>query len=63
MLECADFRHIAIVVWTRPEIVKLASIIRNLGSAARFLHTCQHCDEELSGVFRPPTTRCSACRS
>jgi UDP-N-acetylglucosamine 2-epimerase (non-hydrolysing) len=51
MLENADSRHIGIVVGTRPEIVKLAPIIRNLGPAARFLHTCQHRDEELSGVF------------
>ena len=39
------------MVGTRPEIVKLAPIIRNLGPAVRFLHTCQHRDEELSGVF------------
>ena len=51
MLESADTRHIAIVVGTRPEIVKLAPIIRILGAATRFLHTCQHRDEELSGVF------------
>jgi UDP-N-acetylglucosamine 2-epimerase len=51
MLESTDSRHIAIVVGTRPEIVKLAPIIHDLGPAARFLHTCQHRDEELSGVF------------
>jgi UDP-N-acetylglucosamine 2-epimerase (non-hydrolysing) len=51
MLESAASRHIAVVVGTRPEIVKLAPIIRNLGPVARFLHTCQHRDEELSGVF------------
>jgi UDP-N-acetylglucosamine 2-epimerase (non-hydrolysing) len=51
MLESTDSRHIAIVVGTRPEIVKLAPIIRRLGPAARFLHSCQHRDEELSGVF------------
>ena len=51
MLQSADSRHIAIVVGTRPEIVKLAPIIRSLGQAARFLHTCQHRDEELSGAF------------
>jgi UDP-N-acetylglucosamine 2-epimerase (non-hydrolysing) len=43
--------HIAVVVGTRPEIVKLAPIIRALGPSARFLHSCQHRDEELSGVF------------
>jgi UDP-N-acetylglucosamine 2-epimerase (non-hydrolysing) len=51
MSQSADYRHIAIVVGTRPEIVKLAPIIRKLAPAARFLHTGQHRDEELSGVF------------
>jgi UDP-N-acetylglucosamine 2-epimerase (non-hydrolysing) len=51
MLQDIDSRCIAIVVGTRPEIVKLAPIIRLLGPTARFLHTCQHRDEELSGVF------------
>ena len=46
-----DAHHIFIVVGTRPEIVKLAPIIRLFGPAARFLHTCQHRDEELSDVF------------
>jgi UDP-N-acetylglucosamine 2-epimerase (non-hydrolysing) len=44
-------RNIAVVVGTRPEIVKLATLIRTLGQTVRFLHTCQHRDEELSGVF------------
>jgi UDP-N-acetylglucosamine 2-epimerase (non-hydrolysing) len=51
MLQNADSRGIAIVVGTRPEIVKLAPVIRALGPNARFLHTCQHRDEQLSGVF------------
>lgn len=51
MVRTTNGGHIAIVVGTRPEIVKLAPIIRILGSAGRFLHTCQHRDEELSGVF------------
>jgi UDP-N-acetylglucosamine 2-epimerase (non-hydrolysing) len=42
---------VAIVVGTRPEIVKLAPVIRLLGESARVIHTCQHEDEELSGVF------------
>jgi UDP-N-acetylglucosamine 2-epimerase (non-hydrolysing) len=46
-----DSRQIAVVVGTRPEIVKLARVIGLLGAVARFLHTCQHRDEELSGVF------------
>jgi UDP-N-acetylglucosamine 2-epimerase (non-hydrolysing) len=39
------------VVGTRPEIVKLAHIARMLGPRARLIHTGQHTDEELSGVF------------
>ncbi|MEU8758852.1 UDP-N-acetylglucosamine 2-epimerase (non-hydrolyzing), partial [Streptomyces sp. NPDC048659] len=34
---------------TRPELVKLAELIRVLGPAARVVHTGQHYDEELSG--------------
>lgn len=51
MLPNTDSRSIAIVVGTRPEIVKLAPVMRALGPNARFLHTCQHRDEQLSGVF------------
>lgn len=47
----ADGCNISIVVGTRPEIVKLAPIIRLLGPAGRVLHTGQHEDPELSGVF------------
>ena len=36
---------------TRPEIVKLAHIVRILGPRARLLHSGQHTDEELSGAF------------
>ena len=32
-------------------IVKLAPVVRILGSSARLLHTGQHHDEELAGVF------------
>src|SRR5260370_36067341 len=51
MLQRSDSRYIAIVIGTRPEIVKLAPLARALGSAGRLLHTCQHEDQELSGVF------------
>jgi UDP-N-acetylglucosamine 2-epimerase (non-hydrolysing) len=44
-------RHIAVVVGTRPEIVKLAPVVRALGSAAQLIHTHQHRDRELSEVF------------
>lgn len=43
--------HIAVVVGTRPEIVKLAHIIRMLGPRARLIHSGQHADEDLSGIF------------
>ncbi len=43
--------RVAAVIGTRPEIVKLAPIVRMLGQRARLIHTCQHRDDELSGVF------------
>jgi UDP-N-acetylglucosamine 2-epimerase (non-hydrolysing) len=43
--------RVAVVIGTRPEIVKLAPIVRLLGRQARLIHTCQHRDDELSGVF------------
>jgi UDP-N-acetylglucosamine 2-epimerase (non-hydrolysing) len=43
--------RIAVVIGTRPEIVKVAAIVRLLGPQARLIHTRQHSDEELSGVF------------
>ncbi|HUZ22581.1 MAG TPA: UDP-N-acetylglucosamine 2-epimerase (non-hydrolyzing) [Streptosporangiaceae bacterium] len=42
---------IAVIVGTRPEIVKLALVVRLLGDNAVLIHTRQHEDEELSGVF------------
>ena len=36
---------------TRPEIVKMAHIVRILGPAARIIHTGQHYDTNLSDVF------------
>ncbi|MEV7289231.1 UDP-N-acetylglucosamine 2-epimerase (non-hydrolyzing) [Streptomyces sp. NPDC093252] len=42
---------VALVLGTRPELVKLAELCRILGPAARILHTGQHYDEELSGGF------------
>ncbi len=47
----ASLPHIAVVIGTRPEIVKLAPIVRILGPRARLIHTGQHRDDELSGVF------------
>ena len=42
---------VAVVLGTRPEIVKLAHVIRLLGPAARIVHTGQHYDSRLSDVF------------
>ncbi|MFD3942376.1 non-hydrolyzing UDP-N-acetylglucosamine 2-epimerase [Streptomyces sp. NPDC058579] len=44
-------RSVAVVLGTRPELVKLAELVRLLGPAARLIHTGQHYDEELSGSF------------
>ncbi|MEU2654853.1 UDP-N-acetylglucosamine 2-epimerase (non-hydrolyzing) [Streptomyces sp. NPDC007325] len=44
-------RSVAVVLGTRPELVKLAELVRVLGPAARVVHTGQHYDEELSGGF------------
>lgn len=43
--------QIAVIVGTRPEIVKLAPVMRLLGERAVLFHSGQHEDEELSGVF------------
>ena len=42
---------VAVVLGTRPEIVKLANVIRLLGPAARVVHTGQHYDQRLSEIF------------
>jgi UDP-N-acetylglucosamine 2-epimerase len=47
----AGYLQIAVVVGTRLEIVRVAPIVRMLGSNARFLHTGQHTDTKLSDVF------------
>ncbi|MFE3071749.1 non-hydrolyzing UDP-N-acetylglucosamine 2-epimerase [Streptomyces sp. NPDC059247] len=44
-------RSVAVVLGTRPELVKLAELIRVLGPAARVVHTGQHYDDALSGDF------------
>ncbi len=53
--------RIALVVGTRPEIIKLGVLARILGDEAYLVHTGQHFDENLSGSFldtfglsRPP---------
>ncbi|BAJ26482.1 MULTISPECIES: UDP-N-acetylglucosamine 2-epimerase (non-hydrolyzing) [Kitasatospora] len=44
-------RDIAVVLGTRPEIIKLAPLIRLLGDRGRIVHTGQHYDSALSGAF------------
>lgn len=42
---------VAVVLGTRPEIVKLAHVIVGLGESAQVIHTGQHYDYELSSAF------------
>nr|WP_240003507.1 UDP-N-acetylglucosamine 2-epimerase (non-hydrolyzing) [Streptomyces cinnamoneus] len=51
MLSPLPPRSVAIVLGTRPELVKLTDLVRLLGPAAHLVHTGQHYDEELSGRF------------
>ena len=44
-------KSIAVVLGTRPEIIKLSHITRLLGPAARVIHTGQHYDPNLSASF------------
>lgn len=43
--------RVAVVLGTRPEIIKLAGVIRGLGDRCMLIHSGQHYDEELSEVF------------
>ncbi|MFK4299738.1 UDP-N-acetylglucosamine 2-epimerase (non-hydrolyzing) [Arthrobacter sp. GAS37] len=43
---------VAVVMGTRPEMIKLALVVRHLGERARLIHTGQHFDDELSGQVR-----------
>jgi UDP-N-acetylglucosamine 2-epimerase (non-hydrolysing) len=51
MRQATADQRIAVVVGTRPEIIKLAPVVRMLGPSGTLLHSGQHQDEELSGVF------------
>lgn len=42
---------VVVVLGTRPEIIKLAGVIRNLGTRVSILYTGQHYDDELSDSF------------
>lgn len=44
-------RSVALVLGTRPELIKVAPLVRLLGARARVIHTGQHYDENLSGQF------------
>lgn len=43
--------QIAVVFGTRPEVVKLAGLVRRLGPQAILINTGQHWDDAMSGVF------------
>ncbi|WP_052462364.1 non-hydrolyzing UDP-N-acetylglucosamine 2-epimerase [Nigerium massiliense] len=47
MSEPRDAEQIALIVGTRPEAIKLAGLIRELGDAGRVIHTGQHYDKEM----------------
>jgi UDP-N-acetylglucosamine 2-epimerase (non-hydrolysing) len=42
---------VAVVVGTRPEIIKLAFVVHELGAGAQVVYTGQHYDETLAGTF------------
>lgn len=42
---------VTLVVGTRPEIIKTAGVIHELGSLAQVVHTGQHYDDSMSAVF------------
>ncbi|MFJ5129613.1 non-hydrolyzing UDP-N-acetylglucosamine 2-epimerase [Streptomyces sp. NPDC088555] len=44
-------RSVAVVLGTRPELVKLAPVVHRLGDATRLIHTGQHWDDAMSGRF------------
>jgi UDP-N-acetylglucosamine 2-epimerase (non-hydrolysing) len=51
MADSARTSDIAVVLGTRPEIIKLAPVIRELGPRARVIWTGQHYDANLVDVF------------
>src|SRR4051794_2964209 len=44
-------KSIAFVLGTRPEMIKVAPLVKLFGEQARVVHTGQHYDEQLSGQF------------
>lgn len=51
MKQGAGSGHVTVVVGTRPEIIKLAPVIRKLGTNCQLIHAGQHTDHDLSGDF------------
>jgi UDP-N-acetylglucosamine 2-epimerase (non-hydrolysing) len=51
LLDSLPERSVAVVLGTRPEIVKLAGVIKLLGRSARIVHTGQHYDSTMSDMF------------
>ncbi|GAB2710838.1 non-hydrolyzing UDP-N-acetylglucosamine 2-epimerase [Kitasatospora kifunensis] len=47
----ANRHEVAVVLGTRPEIIKLAGVVRTLGETARVIFTAQHYQDDLSDVF------------
>jgi UDP-N-acetylglucosamine 2-epimerase (non-hydrolysing) len=50
-LDGSSTGRIAVVVGTRPEIIKVAPVVRALGARAEVVYTGQHYDDALSGAF------------
>lgn len=46
-----DRQRVAVVLGTRPEIIKLAGVLDLLGDRALLIHTGQHYDDQMSEVF------------
>jgi UDP-N-acetylglucosamine 2-epimerase (non-hydrolysing) len=51
LLDSLPDESVAVVLGTRPEIVKLAGVITLLGRCARIVHTGQHYDSTMSELF------------
>ena len=50
-LDQLDDRSVAVVLGTRPEMVKMSGMVRLLGAKAAIVHTGQHYSNDLSDVF------------
>lgn len=50
-MQSTESHRTAVVVGTRPEIIKLAPVVRELGDRALLIHSGQHWDPDLSDTF------------